>query len=156
VQFYTAPASDLPHPTSALDKFDPSLPYGAVVVAGDSSKWHNKIMDIEGGDAAILSASARRNTAGHDAIEARYTDPVQVAVFDLSTNPSGFTMTIFVEGQDEAVETFDVPAGKLFIGVEVTDEAGEGISAVRIAPKRDSSSPNGTYWWSMWETRFAL
>ena len=83
-------------------------------------------------------------------------DPVRVAVFDLSTNSSGFTMTIFVEGQDEAVETFDVPAGELFIGVEVTDEAGEGISAVRIAPKHDSNSPNGTYWWSMWETRFAL
>ena len=156
VTFSTASASDLPHPSQGEHHWEEGVIHDEVVVAGDSAKWQNKLSDWTGGDTAILAASDRRNKAGHDAIEARFSEPVRVAAFDLSTNVSGFTMAIYVGEDVTPVETFEIPAGSLFVGVEVSDEDGESISAVRLIPNRDISSPNGTYWWSMWEARFAM
>jgi len=156
VTFSTVSASDLPHPSQGEHHWEEGVTHDEVVVAGDSAKWQNKLSDWTGGDTAILAASDRRNKAGHDAIEARFSEPVRVAAFDLSTNVSGFTMAIYVGEDVTPVETFEIPAGSLFVGVEVSDEDGESISAVRLIPNRDISSPNGTYWWSMWEARFAM
>jgi len=156
VTFESWAASNL---TQSAEPGEPVV--AGVQVAGDSAKWKKALQyygcEWEGGDAAILGTAGENMTSGFEAIQANFVEPVCSAIFDLSLNRFGFTVEIFVEGdEEEPSEVFTVePFESLIVGAAITNEGAPGIIKMRVTPTPHGLGGYGTWWWSVWSVSFA-
>ena len=109
------------------------------------------------GDAAILATAGTNLTSGYDAIQANFSEPVRSTAFSVSINRFGYTVEVYVEGdEDVPSEVFVVPPmSTLLIGAHVEDENAPWITRMRVIPTAHGLGGYCTWWWSVWSVSFA-
>jgi len=113
----------------------------------------------EGGDASIRSSAGGKNYSGFDALEAIFTDDMDVygATFTVDQNDNGYTIEVH-NADCEIVAEIPVSAGdgRHFIVLgDAKRHATEPASSFIITPTRDQSF-YGTSAWSLTEFSYAI